>query len=113
MDGHGASSILCLKHSKPDILKTCAVWNCIFHRGQTEHHIQVVTAAVFVTYTQERQQDELIDGKQRDLEQSHGQQLDWTGFTQNCSKRDEHRTSAEISIDHAVENKQTNKTILM
>lgn len=80
------------------------------HREQTDHHIFRLSAAVIVTYPQEGQQDELIDSKQRDLEQSHDQQLEWAGFTQNCSKRDEHSTSAEISIDHAVENKQTKES---
>lgn len=54
----------------------------------------------FVTHPQNRQQDELVDCKQCDLEHRHDQQLDRAGFTQNSSKWDEHGAGAEISIDH-------------
>ncbi|TNN37584.1 hypothetical protein EYF80_052257 [Liparis tanakae] len=50
------------------------------------------------------QQDELIDGKQRDLEDGHDQQLDGAGLTQNGSEGDEHSAGAEIGVDHAERN---------
>lgn len=54
----------------------------------------------FRSHPQQRQQDELVDGEQRDLEHGHGQQLDRTGFTQNCSEGNEDGTGAEVSVDH-------------
>lgn len=61
-----------------------------------------------LSHPEQRQQDELVDSKQRDLEHGHDQQLDRTGFTQNCSKGNEDGTGAEISIDHTEKKKEIN-----
>lgn len=58
-----------------------------------------------VTHSQYAEQDELIDGKQCNLENGHNQQLEGAGFTQNCSEGDQHRAGAEVSIDHTANTK--------
>lgn len=53
-----------------------------------------------MTHAKNWQQDILIDGEECDFEHGHDQQLDRTGFTQDGSKGDEHRTGAKVGIDH-------------
>lgn len=63
--------------------------------------IQYILFCFAMTHAKNWQQDKLIDGEERDFEHGHDQQLDRTGFTQDGSEGDEHRTSAKVGIDHA------------
>lgn len=63
-----------------------------------------------MSYVKHAQQDVLIDSKQGDLKDGHNEELDWTGFTQNCSKRNKDRAGAEVRIDHT-EEKRKNDTV--
>lgn len=86
VDGHGSSSVPGLKQKV----------SRDFFRNKGEGQI----LGWLLSHPEQRQQDELVDSKQRDLEHGHDQQLDRTGFTQNRSKGNEDGTGAEISVDH-------------
>lgn len=94
VDGHGASSVPGLNQK--------------VSRDFSETKAEGQILRCLLAHLEQRQQDELVDSKQRDLEHGHGQQLDGTGFAQNCSKGNEDGTGAEISIDHTAKRKEIN-----
>lgn len=92
VDGHGASSIPGLK---PYQAAAEFQWSVF-----CTQIIQYILLILVMTHAKNCQQDKLIDGKERDFEHGHDQQLDGTGFTQDRSEGDEHRTGAKVGVDH-------------